>query len=509
MFALLLAFSLTAPAAAEFRIRLTDEPLTLNPLSAEGESGRPVLEYIFEPLLSLDDDRLAWKPRLARKYEVREDGRVVRFELRPDAKWSDGRPVTAQDVKFTFDAIFQDRFKAYYLLPFYADFREVRVISPRVVEFVAKRKYFGNLIQSASLLILPKHVYEKPRVDQPVGSGPYRLEAWTRGRGLALVNNPHWWGRREPAWKTSYRSKSIYLQVIKDDVMAAQMLKRGEIDYVAFKPEGYMRASSILRGQRVERVRNEQPSRISQIMFNLRDPRFEDRRVRRALARLVDRPFLVRALYHGHASPGRGPWYGASRAADPTITAPAYDPATAAAELTEAGWVYDAKLGVRVNGGRELAFEVVTAEPSLVRALTVVSADAAKAGVKIGVRLLDPSAYAKTLEARSFAAAATVWDGAYVDFDPYTEFHSAEGLNFTGYANARTDALLKSVRETFAPAGRQALLRAAYREIVRDAPYVFLLDETDTFYAVSARVKRERAYYRFTNGVARMWVDHS
>src|SRR5688572_29687359 len=94
-----------------YQLNLGVQPPTLHPLNSEDVGAQNIHSYILEGLLERDLNTNDWIPRLAKSWEVSKDGRTFTFEIRPDAVWSDGKPVTAQDVKFSFDAVFDDRFK--------------------------------------------------------------------------------------------------------------------------------------------------------------------------------------------------------------------------------------------------------------------------------------------------------------------------------------------------------------------------------------------------------------
>lgn len=518
LFSTPVALVANAATKGELRVRLREEPVSLSPVSIDEEQARPVLEYVTESLLTQDEDALTWRPRLAERWWVSADGRHVHFVLRENARFSDGRPVTAEDVKFSFDMIFNADYQLEHLRPYYALFERVIVRSAREVEFVAKQKYFGNLIQSASLSILPRHVYGSPktinaRASLPIGTGPYRIANWQRGRGIALERNPYWWGLKDRQWNSYFPNPRVFMQFVNEDVTAAQMLLRDEIDYASFRNDRLLNVERVLAGARgvtLQNVQNRKPGRLSRIILNLRQPLFADPRVREALNALVDREFLLRAAYQGHAASARGPWYARSEYAEPSVAAPRFDLARAARALDAAGWRFAPSRGVRVRDGAACDFEILVFETALLRPLTVFQDDAAKLGVRLRLRTVDQSTFNQRLSDRQFMAAAASFDGGWIDFDPFGEFHSTRartGENYSGYANAEVDRWLEDARASSQPDVRKRRLRQIYARVAADQPYVFLFDEPAGAFAVSARVRRPRPFYTYSDGVSRMRVE--
>jgi ABC-type transport system substrate-binding protein len=156
------------------------EPDSINPITARDAYSAEINSFIFDGLLTTDPDTNDWKPGLADKWESSKDGLTYTFHLRDGLQFHDGQPVTADDVKFSFDYIRDDRYKAAEKRPYYDNFIGCTKVDDHTVKFVAKKKIFNNLMVLASggfMAILPKHFYEDPnkRFDTIIGSGPYRL----------------------------------------------------------------------------------------------------------------------------------------------------------------------------------------------------------------------------------------------------------------------------------------------------------------------------------------------
>src|SRR5690554_2547487 len=183
-----------------FYMNIGNEPTTLHPLKgATDGSSNDIRAYVVESLLTRDIDTYEWKPALATSWEISEDKKTFTFKLRQGVKWHDGEPLTAADVKWSFDAIFDDQYKAIAIRPYYEGIEKVEIIDDYTVRFVAKTDYYQNFDTSAGLSILPKHFYEQEEDlgsayfnKHVVGTGPYKLTLYQRGSRVVLDRNEEW-----------------------------------------------------------------------------------------------------------------------------------------------------------------------------------------------------------------------------------------------------------------------------------------------------------------------------
>ncbi|MEC7183311.1 MAG: ABC transporter substrate-binding protein, partial [Bdellovibrionota bacterium] len=129
-----------------FKINLGQQPTTLNALSSTGYYASQVQSYILESLLERDIESYGWKPSLATKWEVSKDGLNYTFTIREGVKWHDGKPLTIEDVKFSFDAIMdkENRWKTAHSKPYYENIGEAKILDKTRIRFTAKKKYFRN-----------------------------------------------------------------------------------------------------------------------------------------------------------------------------------------------------------------------------------------------------------------------------------------------------------------------------------------------------------------------------
>src|SRR5665647_315145 len=209
-------------SASTIYYNIGGEPTTLNPLSSSDGFSSAVHSYLFESLLDNDLDTFDWKPALATEWTISPDKRVFEFKLRQGVKWHDGVEFTAEDVKFSYDVIFTDDFKAVQWRPFYEAIKDVQVIDKYTVRFTVKDDYFQNFDVCAGLRVLPKHFYtnaenKKDFGRKLVGTGAYLFTKYDKGQKIILVKNPDWWGTHVESEKESHTIPKVVLRFVTEE----------------------------------------------------------------------------------------------------------------------------------------------------------------------------------------------------------------------------------------------------------------------------------------------------
>ena len=498
---------------SELRLRMKEEPTSLNPVDGANWSAGDIHAHVLESLLMLDLDTNEWRARLAEKWERSADDREFTFHLRRDAQWSDGVPLTAHDVKFSFDAIFDDRFASAQMRPYYQGIESVEVVNDFTVLFRTKTSYFGNFISCAQMSIVPRHIYGRPEDSEKlqttiVGSGPYTLDDWQFGRRIRLKRNPKWWGWASGAPESLGRPEALSFFFITDNNVTIEMLRKGEIDFSPLTSDEYKRLSSegAQNHFEVSRVQNEMPKTVRSLAFNLDRPMFQDIELRRAMGELVDRDMITKRFFHGFMIPAAGPWYVQSEYADASLPPQEFNPRQALERLRARGWRDTNSNLVLDLAGRELKFTVLTFNADDLRYLTVIREDARQIGVNIQLKLVSETVFNEAMRTGEFDAAIVSRGAAWVEFDPKVSWHSTSlplfGYNFGRYRNPHVDTLVEQavVEPNFEK--RVPLMRELYRTLVNDAPEIFLFAERDSFYAVNKRVMRPKPTLRFDIGSA-------
>lgn len=494
------------------------EPPTLHPLKgATDGANRRVNEHLLETLLRIDLDTYEWKPGLAEEWEISEDKKVFTFKLRKDAKWHDGMPVTPEDVKWSFDAIFDDKYKAIAVRPYYEGIDRVEIVDDRTVKFYAKTDYYKNFdVAAGGLSILPKHFYEKEDKGSAffnkkvIGSGPYKLSLYKRGSRVVLERNEDWWGFKDPNQK-EWNFPKIVLRFVTDNNVELEMLKKGSLDYISLRPDGYVKkAVGPKWGKEVHKVLtyNKDPKGYNFIGWNLKHPILKDRQVRLALYHLVNRDLMIEKFEYGYSVPAAGPIYPQSPYHDKSIKPVKYDPKKALRLLRDAGWKDTDGDNIldKMIDGKKTKFSVTILEPleGFMKYLTVFKEDAKKAGVEINIKLIEWSSFVKLLDEKKFDALRMAWS-ASVDWDPKQIWHTESikgGSNFISYSNPEVDRLTDKARLIHDRAERIKVLRKAERLIANDVPYVWFTYKESTMYAHTDRIKKEKDTYNYGVGTS-------
>ena len=153
--------NVNAPKDGTYNYRLGSFPPTINPFSYTDVYAAEVHSYTLESLCDRNIETYEWQPRLAKSWDEAKDGKSITFTLRDGIKWHDGKPFTAEDIKFTFDAIMDkdNTYKTARLKPYYENIGSVEILAPNKVKFNIKTVYFGNFSTAAGMSIVPKHIY--------------------------------------------------------------------------------------------------------------------------------------------------------------------------------------------------------------------------------------------------------------------------------------------------------------------------------------------------------------
>jgi peptide/nickel transport system substrate-binding protein len=479
-------------------------PDKLTPLISNDQYSQWVQSYVLDPLLDRDPDTFEWLPRLATDWTVSEDGLTIDFTLRTDAVFSNGDPLTADDVVFTMDLTMNEQVEAPAIRSYFDKLSKCVKIGDHGVRFVFKEPYYRSFETAASTQVLSKKFYSKYTPKQLnestgllLGSGPYRLPdptSWKPepGKPLELVRNERYWG--EPSGPNR-----LVWKVIEQASSRVTEFRNGGLDaFTRPTPEQYddMKADPEF-GPRIQQFAMDVvTSGYLYIGWNEKEgdkpSRFADARVRRAMTMLVDRDAVVRDILHGYATVCNGPFHHLSPQADPSIKPWPYDPAAAVKLLTETGHV---KRDGRLFGpdGKEFRFKLLVASGGEVskRIAAYTKDSLARAGITVDVVPTEFSTMLAKQKERSYDAMLMGWGGVIED-DPHQTLHSdaitGVGDNFIQYSNPKADAAIDRARRTVKDELRMPIWHEVHRIIHDDEPYTFLCNDWELF-AADRRIK--------------------
>ena len=468
-------------------------PQYLNPVIAATDVDEDVSRLAFSGLTRYDQTG-AIVPDLASAFHTESDGRIWTFDIREDATWHDGQPVTADDVVYTVKLL-QDRG---YVGPYSDAFRGVNVerIASRTVRFTLPDVY-GPFADSTTVPLLPSHLLgnvpyaelsRQPFNASPIGTGPFRVTE-VDARQVVLLRNDDFY-RTRPARQRPYLDKVI-LRFYPDSTEALLALSRGEIDGVGG-----------LSGQDAERARSLKGAVLYSLptdnfvsMFlNVRPDKvvFRDRAVRQAIATAIDRARVLRLAADGRGSPADEFVPSTSWAYVKDVTRYTFSSEDATALLDQADWKDHDGDGIRDKGGQKLAFTISTSdEPARTAAATQIQRDLSAVGMSVTVKSMPFGQHVDSVARQRTFDALLVEIAVSGDPDPYTFFHSTEvndpGHNFSGYSTLPIDRNLEAARRTFDEAARRELYAPVFQAISKEVPVVFLYF-SDYLYAQSSQV---------------------
>ena len=467
---------------------------TITPLVSQDAYASNVQSYVQESLLSRDPDTLEWEGLIARSWEIGEDGLTITFRLRDDVTFSDGRPLTADDIAFTFaftmnEAIAAPRDRAYL-----EKIESVEATSALDVVFRFREPYFNALALAGGMAVMPRHFYES-YLGEPatfneskgllLGSGPYRLadpKSWTPDLGIVeLERNPRYWGPSAPSFDR------ILWRVIENDSARLTTFRNRDIDSYTARPREYqgLLDDAAFREQTRNFEFMNAVAGYSYIGWNQRrggEPtRFADRRVREAMTWLTDRARIIDEIMLGYAEPAVSPFSPRSPQHDPAIEPRPFDPDRAASLLAEAG--YEDRDGDGVledEAGAPFEFELVYYQENedTERMVLFLKDLYARAGVHLKPVPAEWPVMLDLLGKRDFDAITLGWTSG-VETDVYQMFHGSQtedgGDNFVHFRHAEFDRLVDRARATVREEERMPLWQAVERIFHEEQPYTFLM----------------------------------
>ena len=502
-----------------FYLSLPTDPTGLHPVNNATDGYASVIGgYVFESLLSRDDD-YNWEPALATDWKISSDKKVFTFTLREGVKWSDGRPLTAEDVVFSFDVFFDENYQGAAVRSYLSGIDRVEKVDHKTVKFIAKEALHLNFNVAAGLDILPKHFYEQKGkskgyfVKNIIGTGPYLLKEYERGKRILLEQNPLWWGRdlQKQKERPEYNFPKLSFKVVGDSTVGLERLKKGTLDYYSLQPVEYVKKTSGGEWEKsVFKVlcKNKSPKGYNWIGWNLKHPILKSRNVRLALFKLVNRKLMVEKFEYGYSVPAKGPIYPQSPYHDQSIEVVDFDPKGALQLLRSEGWsdTNNDQILDKVIGGKRMDFTITILEPypPFMKYLSVFKEDAKKVGVNIEIKQIEWNSFVQLMDEKKFDAIRLTWT-ASVDWDPTQIWHTNSikgGSNFISYSNTEVDRLSELARKTFDKEKRIQLLQKAEKLIVNDYPYVWFTYKDTTMYAYNERIKRPQDCLNYSVGTS-------
>ncbi len=484
-----------APKGGEVRLAAFGTAFdSFNPFVIKGNAADGV-GRIYDTLLeTAADEPFSEYGLLAESVETPADRSWVVFHLRPQARWHDGKPVTAADVVFTFENL-RAKGKPFYRA-YYANVDKVEAVSERVVRFTFKPGENRELpLILGQLPVLPKHFYvDRPfdaaTLDIPLGSGPYAIESFEAGRRVTYKRVTDYWGADLFVQRGRHNFDRIHYDYYRDDTVAVEAFKGGSFDLRVENSSKHWATAydvpAVRSGQLVRaEMKHQRPAGMQGFAFNTRRTQFQDRRVRSALAYAFDFEWSNKTLFSGQYTRSRSYFENCDLAATglpqgdelkllephraalpPEVFTTEYQPPrtdgsgnlranlkSAVDLLAQAGWRVDSKTRklTHAASGQAMRFEILLVMPLFERIALPFKKNLERLGIEVEVRTVDSAQYEERLKNYDFDMMVAgfpqslspgneqrlFWSSAFAD--------QPGGQNYPGVRDPVVDALVDRV----------------------------------------------------------------
>jgi len=417
---------------------------------------------------------------------------LVDFILRDDVRWHDGVPFTSKDVAFTYKALMDETVAS----PRKSDFDLIQKIETPTPHqaIVTYRKPFSPALNSWLIPLIPAHILEDKPANwwndnfnrHPIGTGPFKFGSWKTNEALRLIPNKDYY--QGAPWLDG-----IVFRLLPDPIALRLAFMTRQIDYWSVDPWA---VAGFKEDPRFQVFRYPSNS-YSYVGWNLRNPLFQDLRVRTAFAHAVNVPQMIKYILYGNGVQSNGIFPPHFWFSNPDIKPIPYDPAAAARLLDEAGWKPGPD-GIRVKDGKRLSFTLIANQGNEIRKdiATLVQDNLRSVGVEVNVEIYEWAVFiTRFINKLDFEATVLGWTTP-PDFDAFQVWHSSqtnpEQLNFVGFKNAEVDKLLDQIRQEYDPQKIRQLAGEIQRKIFEEQPYLFLFvpESTSVIWRDSFRICR-------------------
>ena len=443
---------------------------------------------VYEALIRLNvmnAPKYEYMPELAERWDLSEDKKTYTFHLRQGVKFHDGTPFTARDCIATFDKIRDQTTKAAHIRALLEELASYSAPDDFTFVMVWKKPYAFTLNTLEGIGIQPASAIKKLSGKQwneaatnalnrkPNGTGPFKFVTWESNSKIVLDRNAEYWGKK------TYVDRLVF-RIVPDATVRLQLAERGETDLSPKVTSDQWRRMADNATLRKDWNRSRfAPNQYGWIGWNEDRPMFKDKRVRRALTLLTDRPGIIEKLMYGLPRPAECIFYWNSPQCDPELKPLPYDPPAAIKLLDEAGWKDSDNDGVRDKGGTpfRFVFMIPSASEEAARWGAKVKEDMARAGIAMDIQRVEWSSFLKRLVEHSFDACTLLWANSSPYQDPTQVWHSSSvkgGSNYIGFKNAEIDSIIERARLEFDDAARAALYRKLGEILHEEQPYTIM-----------------------------------
>ncbi len=455
-----------------------------------------IANLAYESLLGVHPTSLDYIPSLATHWQISPDKLTYRFRINPNARFSDGSPVTSDDVVASYNFRMDKTLQAPMTQLIFSKVNPPVAESKYIVRVQAKQVNWRAFLYISGLQILPAKILKTLNGDAYLkqynfkllpGSGPYTIQEADvhKGQTLTVRRRKDYWGEKARANVGINNFDQLQFNVVRDENLQFEQFKKGELDiFPLARARQWVEETNFENVQRgliqKRKIFNNYPQNIQGFAFNTRRQPFDDIRVRKALTLLLNRKLLLEKIMYNEYLPENsynagGPYE------NPTNPKNDYDPQSALKLLADAGWKSRDTQGRLVKDGKPLQIELLYTQKTFEPHLTIYQEDLRKIGIGLNLRLITPETEFKMANQRQFEMALFAWGsgGPFPDMEGNWQSSLADvdnTNNITGFKNPRVDALLAEYDRTFDIKDRFRIIQQIDGIIANAYQYVLLWD---------------------------------
>ncbi len=448
-----------------------------------------IFGFMFETLLGANSVTMHDEPNIASKWQISPDKLTFKFWIDPAAKWSDGQPITASDVLFTYDTILNPKNMTGPHKVGLERFKRPVIINDSQIVFTAKTIHWSNLSVLGGLQILPKHIlankdFNKINFEFPVVSGPYKLGTHNETISLTMERNQQWWAQNKMSNRYKYNFDKLIFKFYADRNNAFEAFKKGDIDlFAVYTAKRWVKdavGKSFDKNWIIkQRIYNFKPVGFQGFAMNMRREPFNNLKLRKALSLLLNREKMNTQLMYSQ--------YFMLNSYYPDIydlkhknsnKKIVFNKSLARKLLKEAGWVVNPATGLQEKDKKPLVIKFLTRDASANRFLAIYREDLADVGIQLKIIQKDWASWAKDMDSYNFDMTWAAW-GAGIRKNPEAMWHSKEinrpsGINITGFKNTQVDTLINKQMGIFDMDKRHEICRQIDKIVYSQYPYALL-----------------------------------
>lgn len=529
------------PSFAQKNSRLTlheySAPDHLNPLTATSNQSQHLLQHLYGSLLEYHPQTLTLRPQLALarpqiarpKSGTYAGGMSLAYEIRPEAVWDDGKPITGHDFVFTLKALLNPHLAAGVVRAQYAFIEEVEVdaANPRRFTIYAREGHFLAESLTGELMILPEHIYDPQALLRPYplqrllhpadpqellaetplmdfadwlhacdqlgedsllvsGSGAYTPIKWLPGKEWTLERKANWWGDRLPQDTAlhAYPQQLVYKIIPYYDAAVLSLVNK-ELDVMrGLKPQTFLELQKNRDFTKDYALYATDQLAYYSLAFNLQNPKLSDKRVREAIAHLFQRDELKKLAFQGLASTTNSPINPHKPHYNHQLADLPYSTENAAALLDKAGWKDSDKDGIRdkmVDGQKlslRLQYKYNKGNTARLQIGLYLQQQAAAVGIQIELIEREWTELLADMQQRNYELCCLTWLQGHGLDDMRPVWHSSsdspDGSNRTGFRSPAADKLIEAIEVEMDETKRLDLYRQLQTQLFQEYPCVFL-----------------------------------